>query len=190
MSKPRPLGVPGSFSENFSNALCLVPSDCACASPQSASQPVTPTAMNRRALCIRIPPRTRPYICTVQTYGKLQAMSTANRARLERGTLTREQILEAAGALLDREGLDGLTMRSLGQELGVGTMTLYGHFRSKDELLDALVDAATENEPGTASGPWRERLRELILSVRRSLVEHPARSSFGSSARSSARGPW
>ncbi len=97
-------------------------------------------------------------------------MSTEN----ARAVLTRERIIEAALGLLDRDGLDALSMRRLGQELGVGTMTLYGYFRSKDELLDAVVDAgARRMAPVQAAGSWRTKLRELLLSLRRSLAEHP-----------------
>ena len=94
--------------------------------------------------------------------------------RETRSGTSRAQIVEAALGLLDREGLDGLTMRSLGQELGIGTMTVYGYFRSKDELLDSVVDAGAEQiatEPPT--GPWKAQLRALLLSMRQSLAEHP-----------------
>ncbi|MEK6276724.1 MAG: TetR/AcrR family transcriptional regulator C-terminal domain-containing protein [Actinomycetota bacterium] len=94
--------------------------------------------------------------------------------RSTRAGLSRAQIVEAALALLDREGLDGLTMRRLGQELGVGTMTVYGYFRSKDELLDAVIDAGAERialEP--PAGSWKAQLRELLLSLRGTLVKHP-----------------
>lgn len=88
--------------------------------------------------------------------------------------LTREGILEAALALLDREGLSALTMRRLGDELGVGTMTLYGYFRSKEELLDAVVDAgASRMSVDQVDGTWRERLRHLVVGLQRALVEHP-----------------
>jgi AcrR family transcriptional regulator len=88
--------------------------------------------------------------------------------------LSREQIVEAALALLGREGLDGLTMRSLGEELGVGAMTVYGYFRSKDELLDAVIDAgATRMVPERRAGSWRAQLRELLVSIRQSLVDYP-----------------
>jgi AcrR family transcriptional regulator len=67
-------------------------------------------------------------------------------------------------------------MRALATELGIGTMTLYGYFRSRDEILDALVDSLTaeltpDPEPG---GDWRTQLRELALAVRVSHLLHPA----------------
>ena len=54
--------------------------------------------------------------------------------------LTPEAIASAAVDLADREGLEGLTMRSLARHLGVEAMSLYHHFVGKDALLDAMVD--------------------------------------------------
>jgi AcrR family transcriptional regulator len=68
-----------------------------------------------------------------------------------------------------------MTMRRLAEELGVGTMTLYGYFRSKDELIDVVVDTATEEPrvmPG--AGPWKDQLRELFQGVRETLLKHPS----------------
>jgi AcrR family transcriptional regulator len=92
-----------------------------------------------------------------------------------RTSLTREGVAATALELVDREGLDGLSMRRLAEALGVGTMTLYGYFRSKRELLDAVMDAAVSDgaveEP---EGDWRERLRDLLRRARQNLVKHPA----------------
>lgn len=89
--------------------------------------------------------------------------------------LSRERILDAALALFDGEGADALTMRRLAGELGVGTMTLYGYFRRKEDLLDAIVDRGAERIAAAGSGgPWKERLRELVLEMRRAHLAHPA----------------
>lgn len=102
------------------------------------------------------------------------ALSRAGSGR-GRGVLSREQILDAALALADREGLENLSMRRLAQELGAGTMTLYTYFRDKEELLDAAVEqVAGQVATPPASGSWQERLRALIEEVYRSLVEHPS----------------
>jgi AcrR family transcriptional regulator len=91
-----------------------------------------------------------------------------------RSRLTPERVADAALELLDREGLDALSMRRLATELGVGTMTLYGYFRSKDELLDAVVDAAVaEREPFAFEGPWQEQIRRLMTASRHNLARHP-----------------
>jgi AcrR family transcriptional regulator len=89
--------------------------------------------------------------------------------------LSREYILEEALKLLDRDGLDAFSMRRLGNEMGIGTMTLYGYFPNRDALLDGIIDASASKLVTTkASGSWKERLRELMLSLRRALTQHPA----------------
>jgi AcrR family transcriptional regulator len=70
-------------------------------------------------------------------------------------------------------------MRRLADELGVGTMTIYGYFRSRDELLDAVVDSGGEAIANLGSEleseeSWKAGLRELMIGIRRSLIEHPA----------------
>ena len=89
--------------------------------------------------------------------------------------LTREAVAQAALELLDREPLEALSMRRLAAELDVGTMTLYGYFRSKQELLDAVVDAAaaTAIPDVLDAGGWRERLEQILVSLYRGLTRHP-----------------
>jgi AcrR family transcriptional regulator len=89
--------------------------------------------------------------------------------------LSRERVIEAASRFLDRHGLEALSMRRLGEELGVGTMTLYGYFRNKEELLDALVDATAEKIqiPRGRRG-WRSKIRALMEEIRTTLSERPA----------------
>lgn len=91
-----------------------------------------------------------------------------------RSKLTREGVAAAALELLDRDGFDALSMRRLADELGVGTMTLYGYFANKSELLDAVMDAAlTDGPPPESDGEWREQIRGMLLRARESLVRHP-----------------
>jgi AcrR family transcriptional regulator len=97
--------------------------------------------------------------------------TTTTRSRLG---LSRERIIEVADAVISDQGLPGLTMRAVAQRLGVGTMTLYGYFRDKDELLDALIDSISDElEIPRSSGPWKPRLRDLMLALHRQLVERP-----------------
>ena len=95
-------------------------------------------------------------------------------ARSRRG-LSRDAVALAALELVDREGLDALSMRRLAGELGTGTMTLYGYFRNKEELLGGVVDAAfAEFElPAPAAEPLAG-LRELIVAAHDVLSRHPA----------------
>jgi AcrR family transcriptional regulator len=89
--------------------------------------------------------------------------------------LSREGVALVALELLDRDGPEALSMRRLAEELGAGTMTLYGYFRNKDELLDAVIDAgfAEFEPPAPAPDPLRE-LRDLMLAARDVLHRHPA----------------
>lgn len=103
--------------------------------------------------------------------------------------LNRDRIIEAAKAIVDQDGVDGLSMRKLGARLEVEAMTLYHYFASKDALLDVLVErivleAATAPEART--GNWQARLQgfarhfyaTLVASPRLLplLVTHPVRS--------------
>ncbi len=95
-------------------------------------------------------------------------------SKVNRG-LGRDEIARAALAMLDEEGIDALSMRRLADRLGVGTMTLYGYFRSKDELLEAAVGAAVEDfEFGLPPGSFRERARAHVHALRDLLARHPA----------------
>jgi AcrR family transcriptional regulator len=65
-------------------------------------------------------------------------------------------------------------MRRLAEELGIGTMTLYGYFRDKDELLDAVVDAASARiQIPSRRGTWKGQIRGLMDQIRSTLTEHP-----------------
>jgi AcrR family transcriptional regulator len=83
--------------------------------------------------------------------------------------LSRERILDAALALLAREGLEALSMRRLAQALDVWPMALYRYFEDKDALLDAAVARATDEVARPSPGPWREQMGGLMAGVRESL---------------------
>lgn len=92
----------------------------------------------------------------------------------DRPALTRDRIIAAAFDLADREGVEGLTMRSLAARLGVEAMSLYHHIRNKDDLLDAMVDAlAARIETPHPDGEWREEMRRRALSMRALFLAHP-----------------
>ncbi|MFD7664250.1 TetR/AcrR family transcriptional regulator C-terminal domain-containing protein [Streptomyces sp. NPDC059788] len=97
------------------------------------------------------------------------------RARGARAGLSRERVLDAALALIDRDGLPALSMRRLGAELGVEAMTLYHYVPNKDALLDGLVERVFESAaPLTADGGrWQAALEEYAGSLRDTLLRHP-----------------
>jgi AcrR family transcriptional regulator len=91
-----------------------------------------------------------------------------------RATLTRSQVLAAAVDLADREGIGAVSMRRLGQELGVEAMSLYTHVASKEDLLDGMVDLVFAELSSPADGTtWQPSLRRAILDARAVLLRHP-----------------
>ena len=88
--------------------------------------------------------------------------------------LTRAAVLDAALAVAEREGLEGLSMRVVAREVGVSTMALYRHVANKGDLLDGLVERLL-GEVGLPAEtlPWEQRLRLLAGEVRRIAGRHP-----------------
>jgi len=83
-------------------------------------------------------------------------------------------VLRTALRLADRSGIDSLSMRRLGQELGVEAMSLYNHVASKDDLLDGLIDLVfAEILVPPADAGWRTAMRERAVSAREVLKRHP-----------------
>jgi AcrR family transcriptional regulator len=104
------------------------------------------------------------------------ARARSPRPRGRRTELSRERIIEAALEIATQgRDLDAVTMRELAESLGVGTMTLYGYFRTKDELIDATLDrAADEVKLPSPGGSWKAQLRGLVGEVYRVLRKYPA----------------
>jgi AcrR family transcriptional regulator len=88
--------------------------------------------------------------------------------------LTREQVLEAAVRLADRDGLATLSMRALARELGVEAMSLYHHVANKEALLDLMVDLVFEEFHAPRAGhDWADEMRLRAISARTALLRHP-----------------
>ena len=90
--------------------------------------------------------------------------------------LTRERVVRAALRLLDKAGLEGLTLRKLAAELRVQAPALYWHFKNKQELLDematcVLTQAIEEMLPGQ-QGDWPDWAMRLGHGIRRMLLRH------------------
>ncbi|MEU4114313.1 TetR/AcrR family transcriptional regulator [Kitasatospora sp. NPDC028055] len=98
-------------------------------------------------------------------------------ARPRTPLLSRELIVTAALRLIDDEGLEALSTRRLAAGLSVSGPSLYNHFATKDELLDAVVDSVI-GEVDLAmfddrATPWPEALRDWARSYRAALAAHP-----------------
>lgn len=91
-----------------------------------------------------------------------------------RKPLSRERILKAALALVDKEGIESLSMRNLASKLSVEAMSLYKHVANKDAVLDGLVEIILrEMEIPPVGTPWREAMRRRAWSVRHTILRHP-----------------
>jgi AcrR family transcriptional regulator len=93
-----------------------------------------------------------------------------------RAQLTREQVLTAAIALADRDGIESISMRRLAQELGIEAMSLYTHVRNKEDLLDGMADAVIGVIPVDADAgdaDWGTSLRRMALGARGVMLRHP-----------------
>jgi AcrR family transcriptional regulator len=91
-----------------------------------------------------------------------------------RAPLTRDRIVRAGLELADASGVDAVTMRRVGQELGFEAMSLYRHVRGKDDLLNGMLDVVlAEWELPPDEEPWAEAVRTSALSVHAALRRHP-----------------
>jgi AcrR family transcriptional regulator len=91
-----------------------------------------------------------------------------------RTPLSRDRILEAALRLADDGGLESLSMRKLGQSLGVEAMSLYNHVANKADLIDGIVDLVmAETNPPSASEDWDVAIRASAVSIHDALRKHP-----------------
>lgn len=111
-----------------------------------------------------------------------------------RTPLDRRRVLDAAVAYIDEHGLPGLTMRRLGEVLGVEAMALYRHVAGKEELLDGVVEVLVEgmredeDVVDRPSDGWQDFLQRLAHGVRRLALTHPK--AFPLVASRPAEAPW
>lgn len=101
--------------------------------------------------------------------------STDTRVSTRAGPLSRERVLQAALELVDRDGLDQLTMRRLASDLGVEAMSLYTHVTNKDDLLAGLTDLLWAEIAATAPADddWPAWLHAFGHAVRDAVHRHP-----------------
>ncbi|MGW6905950.1 TetR/AcrR family transcriptional regulator C-terminal domain-containing protein [Streptomyces sp. NPDC054940] len=93
---------------------------------------------------------------------------------MARETLNREQIVRAAIELLDAEGIDGLSMRKLGQKLGSAATAMYWHVGNKENLLALAADEVWGEVrlPDVPKVGWRAAARELMYAARELCDRH------------------
>jgi AcrR family transcriptional regulator len=83
-------------------------------------------------------------------------------------------VLDAAVSLVDEKGLGALTMRELGQRLGVEAMSLYNHVANKDDILDGMVDlVVSEIDLPSDTVGWKQAMRRRATSAQAVFARHP-----------------
>ena len=92
-----------------------------------------------------------------------------------RESLSHTVIVNAAIELLDRDGLDALSMRRVAEELGIGAASLYWHVGSKDGLLDLVLDQVVGETkiPEPEPDRWRDQLKDVARAQRATSLRHP-----------------
>jgi AcrR family transcriptional regulator len=114
----------------------------------------------------------------------------AKPARRRRAPLTRELVVEAALRVMDAEGLEAVTMRRIGRELGVEAMSLYNHVEDKEDILDGICERVmAEFEFPEPAEDWEETCRRGARAWRRLLRAHPSVMRLFAERRSPARSP-
>jgi AcrR family transcriptional regulator len=117
------------------------------------------------------------YFCSVTSCGSDNsrlAESFEMRQQRPRGTTTREAVVNAALEVVDRLGVEALTIRAVATAVGAPPMSLYTHFANKEELLDLMFGEMAQRlyaDPGLDT--WQAQLFALANQVRRTLLEHP-----------------
>lgn len=98
------------------------------------------------------------------------------RARAPRGSITRDRIVDAALVVIERDGADALSMRSVAAELGVRPMSLYNHVGSRDDLVDAMFELvlADVEFPDIDHGRWQDHIRQGATAFHNALRRRPA----------------
>lgn len=90
-----------------------------------------------------------------------------------RSRLSRDRVVAAAIALADADGIQALTMRKLGVELGVEAMSLYHHVANKGDLLDGMIDGVFGEIDLPVDGTdWRSAMRRRAISAREAMSRH------------------
>ena len=99
--------------------------------------------------------------------------SRRTEAPRDKRPLTRELIVDAALVLLERDGLQGLSMRRLAQELDSGAASLYWHVGDKEELLNLLLDRIVGEVEVPEPDPehWQDTIKEMARSARRMFAQ-------------------
>jgi AcrR family transcriptional regulator len=104
---------------------------------------------------------------------KTERSSEGDLEKPRREPLSRERIIRAALRVMDEEGLEAVSMRRIGRELGVEAMSLYNHVRDKEDILDSLCEEVLTEFRIPEAEDWAEAARLGAGEYRRLLLAHP-----------------
>jgi AcrR family transcriptional regulator len=90
-----------------------------------------------------------------------------------RAGLSQDRIVAAAVELLDADGLEALSMRTLAARMDTKATSLYRHVANKDELIELVVDEVYGEMEVSSDGPWRTSVAEAARSLRAMVLRHP-----------------
>jgi AcrR family transcriptional regulator len=96
----------------------------------------------------------------------------SRRSRPAKAPLSRDVIVRTGLKILDRDGLDALTMRRVGLELDTGAASLYVYVKNREDLLEAMLEAALADVPLPTRGPWRQQIKELVAAATEAMSRH------------------
>jgi AcrR family transcriptional regulator len=100
-------------------------------------------------------------------------ISDGELAKPRREPLSRDRIVRAALRVMDADGLDAVSMRRIGRELGVEAMSLYNHVQDKEDILDSICEAVLSEFRIPDADEWTEGARLAAREYRRLLLAHP-----------------
>jgi AcrR family transcriptional regulator len=104
----------------------------------------------------------------------MSAAPVSRRDRPAKAPLSRDVIVRTGLRILDRDGLDALTMRRVAQELDTGPASLYVYVRNRDDLMVAMLDEALGQVAAAVveEGDWRDRLQSLAFATMAAMSRH------------------
>lgn len=91
----------------------------------------------------------------------------------KRPAVTRDRVLDAAFALADEAGLQAVSMRRIGKQLGVEGMALYNHVKDKEDILDGIVERVLSEIPlPSTDQDWKDAMRARANAARHVFLQH------------------
>jgi AcrR family transcriptional regulator len=104
---------------------------------------------------------------------KTERISEVHSEKTRREPLNRDRIVRTALRIMDEEGLEAVSMRRIGRELGVEAMSLYNHVQDKEDILGSICEAVLSEFRIPDAEGWSEGVRLAAREYRRLLLAHP-----------------